>query len=179
MYSAVKGFTLMELMITLAVAAIILTMAVPSYRTFVQNNRITKELNLLSAAIAGARGESAKRGKRVVLCQSSNPAASTPTCSGTAGNWSNGWIVFVDDNSDSSFATADSDVLLSVFQADAKVDIKTDIGSALAFNADGTTTAGTTKTFAVCDERGVSKGKKLDVLATGRPTTDAATTCSP
>ena len=179
MYNAEKGFTLLEMMIVLSLAAIIMTMAVPSYRTFVQNNRITKEVNLLSAAIAGARGESAKRGKRVVLCQSSNPAASTPSCSGTSGTWSNGWIVFVDENSDSSFATSDSDVLLNVFQADGEVDIKTDVGTALAFKADGTTTAGATRTFAVCDERGISNGKKLDVAATGRPVTDTATTCSP
>jgi len=179
MTNAVKGFTLMELMIVLSVAAILLTMAVPSYRTFVQNSRITKEINLLSASIAGARGESAKRGKRVVLCQSSNPAASTPSCSGTAGVWSNGWIVFVDANNDSSFATADSDILLNVFQADGKVNVNTDVGSALAFNADGTTTAGNTVNFSVCDERGVSNGKKLEVLATGRPSTVAIDTCSP
>ena len=136
----------------------------------------------MSAAIAGARGESAKRGKRVVLCQSSNPAASTPACSGTAGTWSNGWIVFVDENNDSSFVTSDSDVLLNVFQADGKpgkVFIKTDVGTALAFKADGTTTEGATRTFAVCDERGASNGKKLEVAATGRPITDTATTCSP
>ena len=170
----------MELMMVLAIAALMLTIAVPSYLSFTQNSRLTKQVNLLSASISAARSEAAKRGARVVLCQSSDPTAAEPACSGTAGNWSSGWVVFVDGDNDLTIDHgADPEFIVGIFQPETGVNILTDTGLNLAFNSDGTTTAGSTRSFAVCDIRGAGKGKKLDVAATGRPTADDATTCTP
>ena len=176
MSNAVKGFTLMELMMTLAIAAVLVTVAVPSFRTFIQNSKLTKQVNLLAVSVATARGEAAKRGARVVICQSDDPAAATPDCDGTAGTWSNGWVVFVDSNNNLTVDAA-TDVL-AAFQTEQGVDLLTDTGTTIAFNSDGSTTGGA-KIFSICDSRGVSHGKEMNVATTGRASLKDATTCTP
>src|SRR5262249_13104330 len=94
-----RGFTLIELMVTLAIAALLLGLAVPNFRQFLYNNRLTGDTNDLLAAMNFARTEAIKRQVPVVICASSNPTAALPTCSGS---WANGassaWIVWADAN---------------------------------------------------------------------------------
>ncbi len=82
------GFTLFELMVTLAVAALILSLGVPGFRSFIQNNRATTHTNDLVTALNLGRSEATRRGAPVLLCSSSDGA----TCSGS-NDWSSGWIV--------------------------------------------------------------------------------------
>ena len=84
-----SGFTLVELMITLALVAILATVGIPSFTNFIANNRLTVQTNELVSALNLARSESIKRNVRVSVCRSANGTA----CGGT---WSNGWIAFVD-----------------------------------------------------------------------------------
>jgi type IV fimbrial biogenesis protein FimT len=88
-----RGFTLVELMITLVIAAIVLTLAVPSFRNTIQNNRITTQVNEVVTAFNLARMEAIRQGSPVSVCPSTDQA----TCSG-ANNWATGWIVFSDTN---------------------------------------------------------------------------------
>jgi type IV fimbrial biogenesis protein FimT len=90
------GFTLIELMVTLAVAAIVLTVAVPSFQDLVRNNRLATQANQLVSALNLARSEAVKRGVRVTVCKTDAPDAAEPSCSATA-NWQQGFIVFVDN----------------------------------------------------------------------------------
>jgi type IV fimbrial biogenesis protein FimT len=76
----IRGFTLVELMITLAVAAVLLTVAVPSFQAVFQNNRLVSQVNELVTAINLARNEAIKRGVNVTL------RAET-------GGFQNGWCV--------------------------------------------------------------------------------------
>ncbi|MGH8645914.1 MAG: GspH/FimT family pseudopilin [Gammaproteobacteria bacterium] len=92
-----SGFTLVELMITLALAAIILSAAVPSFRDLVQNNRITAQVNEFVTALNVARSEAVKRGVSVRVCTSVNGAS----CAG-GGGWQQGWIVFSDIDGDAT-----------------------------------------------------------------------------
>jgi len=179
MSSAVKGFTLIELMMTLAVAAIILTIAIPSFTTFTQKSRLTKQVNLLAASIATARGEAAKRGARVVVCASDSPTATTPACSGTIDNWSNGWVVFIDSDNDLTVDAA-SDVV-ATFQTENGVSVMNDAAVTLVFNPDGSTTNADLLKFAICDSRGKDQGKELTVATTGRAnfSDSAPATCTP
>ena len=85
-----KGFTLIELMVTLAVAAIVLGIAVPSFNTQILNNRSIALGEDFATALNFVRSEAVKRGGRVSLCASNDGA----TCTGA---WVEGFIAFVDD----------------------------------------------------------------------------------
>ena len=87
------GFTLIELMVTLTVAVILMTIAVPSFRDALIRNRLTTYTNDLVGAINYARAEAIKRGQSVTLCKSTTGSACTTT---TGSQWENGWIAFVD-----------------------------------------------------------------------------------
>jgi type IV fimbrial biogenesis protein FimT len=102
------GFTLLELMMTLAVAAILLTLVAPSYRSMVQNNRAATQTNSLVTALNFARSEAVKRGSRVSICASSNQTS----CSDSS-DWATGWIVFT-DNSGAPDSLDAGDTLLRV-----------------------------------------------------------------
>jgi type IV fimbrial biogenesis protein FimT len=82
------GFTLLELMITLTVAAIIISIGVPSFSSFIANTRATTYTNDLVLALNLARGEATRRGVPVRACSSTDAT----TCNGTD-DWSTGWIV--------------------------------------------------------------------------------------
>ncbi len=111
-----RGFTLIELMVTVAIAAILLTIGVPSFTKLMTKNQLSGEIQTLQGTINFARSEAIKRGSRVSICKSNNQS----TCSG---NWSDGWIIFVDRESGGSIGTRDgSDLdadepLLRVFPA--------------------------------------------------------------
>lgn len=89
------GFTLVELMITIVVAAIIISLAVPSFTGIINSNRLAAPANALLSGFQNARATAMSRNTRVVLCRSIDGAA----CSAAAGNWP-GWIAFVDWNGD-------------------------------------------------------------------------------
>jgi type IV fimbrial biogenesis protein FimT len=89
------GFTLTELMITIAVAGVLLAVATPNLRTFIQNSRLTSAANDMLRSFQIARSEAIKRQRNVVVCASANPTAANPTCSYGAFT---GWIVFEDTN---------------------------------------------------------------------------------
>lgn len=85
-----RGFTLVELLVTVAVLGVLLAVAVPSFTDMMRNNRSLAAANELVSALNAARSEAIKRGARVSLCPSTNGTS----CSGTA--WQSGWIVFFD-----------------------------------------------------------------------------------
>lgn len=82
-----------ELMVTMAVVAIVLVVGVPAFQVTVRNNRATAHANDFLTSLNLARNEAIKRGAgwRVALCP-----GTAAGCAGTA--WGSGWIVFVDTN---------------------------------------------------------------------------------
>jgi type IV fimbrial biogenesis protein FimT len=96
-----KGFTLIELMVTLSIAAVLMMIAVPSLETYRRNSELTSATNTLFAAINAARGEAMKRGMSAMVVPVGND-----------NNWNAGWVVFVDSDSSRNFlATQDFTVL--------------------------------------------------------------------
>lgn len=88
-----SGLTLVELMITLIVIAIALTLAVPGFTNFIRENRITSQANEFLVSLTFARSEAIKRGRPVSVCASGDQAS----CSGS-NDWDAGWIVFTDND---------------------------------------------------------------------------------
>ena len=113
-----SGFTLIELFITLAVVSVLLVIGVPSLKSFLQKSQLIASTNELVSAFHVARSEAIKINNSVTICESSNGSScNTP---GT-GNWKNGWIVFVDRNTDQAGigaacadANANTDCLLRI-----------------------------------------------------------------
>lgn len=94
------GFTLAELIVTVAIAAIVLTVGVPSFQETMRKNRTAAHMNEMITALNLARGEAAKRGQRASLCPSTDGAS----CTGGT-DWNNGWIVFTDTSADDDTVT--------------------------------------------------------------------------
>jgi type IV fimbrial biogenesis protein FimT len=97
------GFTLVELMVTLAVATLFLVVAVPGYYSVIQNNKAVTIANSFTSSLNLARNEAIRRGTSVSLCPAANTAYSS--CANTT-NWANGWIVFVDSDENGVIASA-------------------------------------------------------------------------
>ena len=98
-----RGFTLLELMVVLAIVAILTTLAVPSFTRLVQSNTMSSNVNTFMADLRYARSESTRRGGGVVMCRSDAPEAIPPVCNTTSGlggqGWVSGWIIYLDANS--------------------------------------------------------------------------------
>ncbi len=104
-----SGFSLIELMVTVAVVAILAALAAPSFRAQTDSARLTAHASSLLSSLLLARTEAIKRNGRVVLCKSADGA----TCS-SSGDWQQGWIVFVDANNNAQRADATEPLLQQV-----------------------------------------------------------------
>lgn len=85
-----RGFTLIELIVTMVVLAVAVAIAIPSFTTQIRNNQSRALGEEFGAALSFARSEAVKRGQMVSIC------ASNAAQNGCASDWTNGWLVFVD-----------------------------------------------------------------------------------
>jgi len=96
------GFTLVELMVTLVIATLLTTVAIPSFSGLIKKNRISTYTNKLVTSLALARSEAVKRGTQISLCASNNGLNCTHT------SFQQGWIVFTDQNTAGTVDGADT-----------------------------------------------------------------------
>ncbi len=101
-WRANAGFTLIELMVTLAIASVLMMVAAPSFVGFQRNSEMTSVTNSLLAATSAARAEAMKTGMNALV-----------VANGDGSSWSAGWTVFVDRDRDNAYsATADTTVMV-------------------------------------------------------------------
>ncbi len=96
-----RGFTIVELLVTVALISILISIAAPSFVTFQRNAELTSFTNSMMAAINSARGEAMKRGRYAMVM----PADDS--------NWSSGWKVFVDVDRSQAYEAANDILVLS------------------------------------------------------------------
>lgn len=153
-FTAQQGFTLYELLITVLVIGVMLTIGVPNMREFTANSRITATANDLHSAFLLGRTEAARAKEEVTVCASADGA----TCGSTS--FDDGWIVFVDVDGD---ATVDAgDAVLRQFPAiNASIDITALDSSNTATDfftfaptGMGTGNANALESATICDDRG-------------------------
>jgi len=155
------GYTLIELLIGLAVVATTLAWGVPSFGNFLRNAARTREVNQFIQAVYVARSEAIKRNGVVSLCPSRNGA----TCSPSAA-WTTGWLIFVNLDRDSPAARDAGESLLRVYQPWDAGHI-TSNRSTLSFRPFGQ--MGVTATVTFCDDRGARAARAVIISQTGRP----------
>ncbi len=91
-----SGFTVVELLITLVVAAVLASVAVPAFKQMGERNHMVYELNQFSAALRLARTEALKRGANVSICAARENATGAVQCTPDAA-WHEGWVVYPSD----------------------------------------------------------------------------------
>ena len=158
-----QGFTLVELLVTLLVATLLLTLGVPAMRDFVLDGRIVAVTNDFVSSINLARATAIKQQRDAEICVSTTWSNSPPTCTGGA-NWTNGWVVWVDQDQDT---VLDANEVLRVSETQTGGTSLTGAASTL-FQYDPTGIVNAGDTIDVCDGRVGETGRRISVSATGR-----------
>ncbi len=171
-----SGFSLVELMITLAIVAIAVAFGLPAMTEFSKNDRLTTNINTLVGHLAYARSEAVKLSQQVAICVSSDSASANPTCTGGV-NWENGWIVYIDANGDSNYTAGTDEVLRAheAFDGNNTLTPAGGIGTQVTYDYRGFATSN--GTFLLCDERAGPHGKTVTITNTGRVRAEGDSAC--
>ena len=168
MMKKITGFTMIEIMITIAIAGILAAVALPSFSNMQKNNCLTTSVNSLVSSLQRARSDAVKRRTNV-------------TVSAASGDWSNGWNITLDEDRNGN-GTLDSgeDYDGNGVLNNAAVVQKTTLscgatitGTATSFVYGSDGFINNPGDFTVCDDRPDETGKKLSISLTGRPNLDS------
>ena len=161
MHARDSGYSLLELMMTLAVAAMILTLGLPSFSALKARNAQRVEINALFHAVHLARKGSIMRKQVVSLC----PTADGVTCN-PGRDWSGGFLVFENSDRDEPPELYDGEILLYRHLASPTVKIA---ANRRGFTLRATFLRATNGTLVVCDRADHVSPRALVISYTGRP----------
>jgi type IV fimbrial biogenesis protein FimT len=156
------GFTLPELMFSMAIVAGLVGWGVPTFHALERNAALTSEVNLFLQAIYLARSEAIKRNGVVSLC----PSQDGTRCAASGTAWDHGWIVFVNNDHDSPAARDPGEDLLHSYPHWPGGSVVANRAT-LSFRAFGQ--SGVTATFTFCDDRGDRNARAVIISQSGRP----------
>jgi len=175
-----NGFTLYELLVTMLIVGVVLSLGVPNLAEFTANSRLSSSANDLHASFQLARSEAARSKTNITICASANALTAAANCGGT---WDQGYIVFVDEDGDLNRAGAGENILRSHPAPPAGVIVTPENGAtyfAFAGTGLGRGDVGgvpALQTVMICDGRGVddapggrATARRLVTTAIGRAT---------
>lgn len=149
---ACGGFTLVELLVTVAIVVIVLSLAAPSFQAMLQNNRLSAQVDGLTSALNYARNTALSQAVSVQVCPVG--VLSSSTC---GANWAAGWMVVSDPTG--------APTLLQSRQAPTGDPVLSATANSVVFDSRGLST--TASSFKMCDSRGSSFARSVQVFATG------------
>lgn len=156
------GFSIVEMMVVLCIGAILMTIAIPNYRSFMASNQASNATFLLNASIQLAKSEAIRRGKNVKVCPINTPNGTN--CGGSP-SWEHGWLV-VDVNTNTT---------LKVYKPAGMEGVSKSPGGPVTFSASGLLQPITANTFTI-KPPGCTQGFQLTV-STGGQTTSSRVSC--
>ena len=160
-----NGFSLVELIVTVAIAAIVVSVGIPSLQSSMRDNRQSTAVNELSSALQMARSSAISRRERVTVCKSPDGLNCV-----AANDWTQGWIVFADPNNPNVRDNAEEILHVhSAVRGNVTIagDPNNDVENLIAFQPQGML-ASAPGTITHCDPRGVGHATGLVISRGGQ-----------
>lgn len=155
------GFTALELIVTMAIIAVLLTAGVPAFKNYAWNLRMKTAMDLLQSDLNLTRGHAISHNIRTVIC----PATDANDCSGRSA-WQDGWIVFADLNGDRH--RQEGEPLLKQSGVVELMNISSSSSrNNLRFFPNGTA-PGSNASIQFCDKRGATEAGTISLSNSGR-----------
>jgi len=170
------GFTLIEVLVTVVMVTLLVTVAVPSFNDLISNNRLTVATNDLISSLNSARSEAIKRSTNVSVCRSPDGVA----CAGGK-LWEAGWIIFTDSGAAGVVDGTDEVLFVHPPLASGVTLRRKDFENKgfASFQSDGQEANSDSGYFDVCDGRSGETKRRINVTSTGRAQLDPTfRTCS-
>ena len=159
-----SGFTLMELVIVMAIISIVAVMTIPNASDYVDNNRLSAAASDMAAALQTARSEAVGRNAPITMCASN---AAGNKCRSGFRRWENGWLIFVDQDDDDTIDSGE-EVLQFHEALRGNLTMRGTQGVApITFFPSGRTSLTSTQELIICDHRGFgddAKGLVVSIL---------------
>jgi len=156
-----RGFTLIELIIVLAILSVLFHFAAPSFQNIGANSRMTSHINTMVASFNYARSEAVKRQHNVVICPNDDGSCARQP------HWHNGWLMFIDENFNREIDQEEE--IIYVEAAKKNIEITSSrYRRRVVFRSLGTS-AGSNASYVFCDHRGSEDARAIVLSNTGRP----------
>lgn len=169
--SVSKGFTLIELMLTISIASILLAVAVPGYQSIMRESRLTTQANELMTSLYYARSEAVKRSVRVTICKSADGSS----CNGS--NWQDGWIVFSDAGTAGTVDAGDEGLRVFPGLKGSTLTTGSNFANWISYLPNGRSQGSgnlPNGTFNLCNQ---ASGRNINVNNAGRPRVEKVSSC--
>lgn len=168
------GFGLIELVITIAIVAILAGLAFPSFAYVLRSNRVSTQTNDFLSALNLARNEAITRSRVVTIC-AADTRSGTPTACGDEDDWEHGWMVFLDTSGSLPTTIAAADIVRTWVGNGSNSLVHADGETYLRFNARGESMAGADVSFTLKPTESCSNKQQrtITVAPTGRAASTA------